>query len=185
MRILALLTKEIQKEVIRLRKELWTTQKSSAEARMEWLHQIAQDRSRAEGNPDWEAKMKQMLKVAQERSINRKLTATTKGGGRPLDTIQIPTHEWFLSPQQNELYQNKHGNFKAYPADSNISTFYTHHTLGVLPPNAVLVDIEFDTTNERYNIKSVLPKPEHTWRDLTTPSEMEILVDLCGQPTNS
>ena len=69
--ILALPTKEIQKEVTRLRKELWTTQKSSAEARMEWLHQIAQDQSRAEGNPDWEAKMKQILKDTQERSIHR------------------------------------------------------------------------------------------------------------------
>ena len=45
MRILALPTKDIQKEVTRPQKELWTTQKSSAEARIEWLHQIAQDRS--------------------------------------------------------------------------------------------------------------------------------------------
>ncbi len=99
MRILALPTKEIRKEVTRLRKELWTTHKSSAEARMEWLRQIAQDQSRSEGNPDWEAKMKQMLKDTQERSINRKLTTTTKEVYRPLDTIQIPAHEWFLSPQ--------------------------------------------------------------------------------------
>ena len=172
--ILALPTKDIQKEVTRPRKELWTTQKSSAEARMEWLHQIAQDRSRAEGNPDWEAKMKQMLKDAQERSINRKLTAATKGVYGPLDTIQIPTHEWFLSPQQNELYQYEHGSFKAYPADSIISTFYTYHTLKVLPTDAVLVDVELDSTNGRYHSKSILPKPEHTWRDVTIPSEMEI-----------
>jgi hypothetical protein len=99
MQILDLPTKDIRKEVTRLREDLWTTQKSSVEARMEWLHKIAQDRSRAEGNPDWEAKMKQMLKDAQEQSINRKLTTATKGVYRPLDTIQIPTHEWFLSPQ--------------------------------------------------------------------------------------
>jgi len=55
---------------------------------MKWLHQIAQDQSRAEGNPDWEAKMKQMLKDAQERSINRKLPAATKGVYR---LIQIQT----------------------------------------------------------------------------------------------
>jgi hypothetical protein len=176
MRILALPTKDIQKEVTRPRKELWTTQKSSAEARMEWLHQIAHDQSRAEGNPDWEAKMKQMLKDAQERSINRKLTAATKGVYGPLDTIQIPTHEWFLSPQQNELYQYEHEGFKAYPADSIISTFYTFHTLKVLPTDAVLVDIdvELNSTNGRYHSKSILPKPEHTWRNVTIPSEMEI-----------
>jgi len=101
--------------------------------------------------------MKQMLKDAQEMSINRKLTAATKGVYRPLDTIQIPNHEWFLSPQQNELYQYKNGNFKAYPAESNISTFYTHHTLKVVPPDSVLVEVELDSTNGRYPIKSVLP----------------------------
>ena len=105
-----------------------------------------------------------------------KLTATTKGVYRPLDTIQIPTHEWFLSPQQNKLYQYEHGNFKAYPADSPILTFYTHHTLKVLPPDALLVEVELDTTNERYHIKSVLPKPKHTWRDVTTPSEVETML---------
>jgi hypothetical protein len=94
---------------------------------MEWLHQIAQDQSRAEGNPDWEAKMKQMLKDAQERSINRKLSAATKGVYRPLDTIQIPTHEWFLSPQQNKLYQYEHGNFKAYPV-KYINILYPPYT---------------------------------------------------------
>jgi len=141
---------------------------------MKWLHQIAQDQSRAEVNPDWEATMKQMLKDAQERSINRKLTAVTKGVYRPLDAIQIPTHEWFLSPQQTELYQYEQGNFKACPADSNISTFYTHHTLKVLPPDAVLVDVELDPTNGRYHIKTAYPNlnthgatspPQAKWRE--------------------
>ena len=70
--ILARPTIEIRREVTRLRNDLWTTQKLSAEAQMEWLTQIAQDRSQAEGNPDWETKMKQMLKDAQERAMNRK-----------------------------------------------------------------------------------------------------------------
>ncbi len=140
---------------------------------MEWLNQIAQDQSRATGNPDWETKMKQMVKDTQERAMNRKLTAATKGIYRPLNTIQIPTHDWFLSPQQNELYKYEHGNFKAYPADASLSTFYTHHTLKVLPPDSVLVEVELNKTNDRYRIKSVLPKPKHTWQDITTPSEME------------
>ena len=130
---------------------------------MEWLTQIAQDRSQAEGNPDWETKMKQMLKDAQERAINRKLTATTKGIYRPLNTIQIPTHDCFLSPQQNKLYKYEHGNFKAYPADASLLTFYTHHTLKVLPPDSVLVEVELNKTNNRYHIKSGPPKPKHTW----------------------
>ena len=35
------------------------------------------------------------------------------------------------------------------------------------------MEVELDKTNDRYHIKSVLPKPKHTWQDVTTPSEME------------
>ncbi len=52
-------------------------------------------------------------------------------------------------------------------------TFYTHHTLKAIPPNSVLVEVELYKTNDRYHIKSVLPKPKHTWRDVTIPSKME------------
>jgi hypothetical protein len=95
---------QIRKQVTKLRQELWATQKECKETRVEWLTKIAQDRARAENNPNWEAKIKQMIKDAHERAINRKLTIATKGAHRPLDTIQIPIHKWFYSEQQNELY---------------------------------------------------------------------------------
>jgi hypothetical protein len=106
---------QIRKEVTRLCQELWTTQKTCKEARMEWLNKIAHDQGRAENIPNWETKIKQMLKEVQERPINKKLTTATKGACRPLNTIQIPTHEGFYSEEQNELYQYKQGNFKAHP----------------------------------------------------------------------
>ncbi len=82
-----------------------------------------------------------MLKEAQEGSINKKLTTATKGAYRPLNTIQIPTHKWFYSEEQNELYQYKQGNFKAHPpiTESTAHIFKMHHTLKVLPPDAILV----------------------------------------------
>jgi hypothetical protein len=67
---------------------------------MEWLNKIAQDQALAENIPNWETKIKQMLKEAQERSINKKLTTATKEAYRPLNTIQIPTHKWFYSEEQ-------------------------------------------------------------------------------------
>jgi len=50
---------------------------------------------------------------------------------------------------------------------------WLYFALKVLPPDAVLVDVELDPSDGRYHIKTFLPKPEHTWRDVTTPSEME------------
>jgi hypothetical protein len=134
---------QIRKEVTRLCQEMWTTQKTSKEARMEWLNKIAQDQAQAENIPNWETKIKQMLKEAQERSINKKLTTATKGAYHSLNTIQIPTHEWFYSEEQNELYQYKQGNFKAHPpiSEGTTHTFKTHHTLKVLPPDAILITV--------------------------------------------
>ncbi len=55
------------------------------------LNKISQGQVQAENIPNWETKIKQMLKEAQERSINKKLTTATKGAYHPLNTIQIPT----------------------------------------------------------------------------------------------
>ena len=117
-----------------------------------------------------------MIKDAHERAINRKLTIATKGAHRPLDTIQIPIHKWFYSEQQNELYQYERGNFKAYPptTEGTAHTFKTHHTLKVLPPDAILVNTERNTKS--IQITGVIPNPTQTWRDVTTPSEMERLL---------
>ena len=143
---------------------------------MEWLNKIAQDQAQAENIPNWETKIKQMLKEAQEGSINKKLTTATKGAYRPLNTIQIPTHKWFYLEEQNELYQYKQGNFKAHPpiSEGTAHTFKMHHTFKVLPPDAILVMVRLN--DEHLQITGVLPKPTHTWKDITTPTEMEKLL---------
>ncbi len=77
------------------------------------------------------------------------------------EILTQPDPDWILSLLQ-ELNDLTHSSWnfeglKAYPAESNISTFYTHHTLKVVPPDSVLVEVELDSTNGRYPIKSVLP----------------------------
>ena len=44
-----------------------------------WLQGMAQDCARASNDPDWESKLKEMLRTAKDRAVNRKLGAITKG----------------------------------------------------------------------------------------------------------
>ena len=76
-----------------------------------------------------------MQRTAESRSTNRKLSTILKGRNRPLDRIQIPTHDWFHLCKQNKFYRYYRGNFKAYLNPSG-SKFYRHHTLQVLPDDA-------------------------------------------------
>ena len=142
---------------------MWDTQKTCKETRLKWLHKIAQDQAQAENIPNWETKIKQMIKEAQAQSINRKLTTATKVAHRPFDSSQIPTHDWFYSEQHNDLYQYKQDNFKAHPptAEGTAHTFKTHHTLKVLPQDAILVTVTPDT--DPIQITGVMSNPTHTW----------------------
>jgi hypothetical protein len=117
-----------------------------------------------------------MIHEAKERSVNRKLTTATKGAYHPLNTIQIPTHEWFYLEHQNKLYHYEQVNFKAHPPTTEHSahTFRPHHTLKVIPPDAILVLVE--STGDQLQVIGVLPKPTQSWRDVTTTSEMETLL---------
>ena len=60
--------------------------------------------------------MTELIRVAEERSINRKLTAITKGiSNGALDRIEVATHDRFYSGQMHELYHYEAGNSEAYP----------------------------------------------------------------------
>ena len=117
-----------------------------------------------------------MIKDAQDRAINQKLTIAMKGSHRPLDYIQIPTHKWFHSKQHNELYQYEKGSFKAYQPTTGGTgdTFKTHHTLKILPPDAVTVTAR--QYSDYIQITGVVDTPVHTWKNITTPVEMERLL---------
>ena len=73
------------------------------------------------------------------------------------------------------------GLLRVAPRASNCEKFVSNSALilSILPLTVTantptdLVDVELDPTNGRHHIKTVLPKPEHTWCDVTTPSKME------------
>ena len=131
----------IRKEVYERRKELWQAQKTCKSARMEWLQGVEKDRAKAEGNKERETNLEDMLRVAKSRAANRKLGAITKGKTRPLDRVQIPNHDWFLSKKSQEIFHHVDGNFEAYPRSEG-TAYFTHHTLKVLLADAIKILVE-------------------------------------------
>ena len=115
--------------------------------------------------------MNRMIITAKTNAINRKLTAITKGPRGILDRIQIQTHEWFYSPKYDELYHFDEGVFEAYPSRGD-NSFFTHHTLKVLPDDAELVEVAVDDDNLLY-ITEVLPYPPTIWEDITSQERIE------------
>ena len=55
------------------------------------------------------------------------------------------THNWFYSEKTKELYHHDEGNFEAH-AKMGHNEFQAHHTLKVLPTDAIKVVIERTTT---------------------------------------
>jgi hypothetical protein len=51
---------QLRKRVHKQRKELWTIQKECKDRRIQWLEKLAEDRTRAEGDGDWQKKMNDM-----------------------------------------------------------------------------------------------------------------------------
>ena len=127
---------EICKEMRKTRTELWDAQKRCEEGCADWLEKEVKERAQAAGYENWEKNLTEVIRVAEERSINRKLTAIKKGiNDDALDRIEVATHDWFYSVQMRELYQYEARNFKAYPQKGK-NKVYTHHFLKVLPADA-------------------------------------------------
>ena len=85
-----------------------------------------------------------MIRVTEDRGINRKSTAITKGINEgALDQIEVATHDWFYSIKQRELYHYKAGNLEAYSQKGD-NKFYSHHFLRVLLSAAQHVLVEKD-----------------------------------------
>ena len=117
-----------------------------------------------------------MVATAEDRAINRKLTAVTKGVHRQLDRTEIPEHDCYLSPSNTELYHYDKGLFEAYPENHQHSlwSFWTHHTLKVISTDAVPVAVGLNGDASRYHVLEVLPEPKG-WTEITTPTEVERL----------
>ncbi|KAL7524975.1 hypothetical protein ACHAWF_006945, partial [Thalassiosira exigua] len=168
-------TKELRLEVRRQRKELWNVQKQAEDKRHQWLEEVTKDRARAEGDPDWEQKVKDMARVAKDRAMHRKLTAIIKGRKGVLERVQVPTHDWYYSAHWNEIYHYDRGSFEAYSAAGD-GTFFRHHTLKVIPKDAECIEVAIDETTNRWKISKRVPAPNILWRDVTSQSEMETLI---------
>ena len=111
-----------------------------------------------------------MLRQTGESALNQKLTAITKGRRGILDWIQIPRHTWFYSPSLLELYHYVTGVFKAHPLEYD-EIYHTHHTLKVLPPDAVLATVSL--LPDGWHLLSTSPMPETLWHDITSQPEIE------------
>ncbi|KAL3777849.1 hypothetical protein ACHAWO_012168 [Cyclotella atomus] len=167
--------KQLRKEVYKRRRGLWAVQKECEERRAQWIQQLAEDRTRAAGEEDWEKKMNAMKKTVEDRQINRKLSAVTKGTHSQLDRIQIPTNEWYYSAKEAELYRYDNGVWEAYPRHNRYHDKYlTHHTLKVIPPDAVPVEVA--KTREYIEITSFIITNEPMWRDVTDSEEIKRLL---------
>jgi len=77
-------------------------QKQCEEGRVEWLKEEARRRAEA-SDKDTERVYKDMCRIAETRTINRKLTCILKPRSGAIDRIEIPTHDWFHSAQSNEF----------------------------------------------------------------------------------
>ena len=170
--------RKLRKAVHAKRVSLWKVQKECEEKRINWIKGLAEDRTRAAGDVDWEAKMEHMKKTTIERQINRKLTAVTKGTHRQLDRIQIPTGDWYFSESSREIFHYDSGVWEAYPEQAQRlqradqpTRYCTHHTLKVIPDDAC--PIKVDVTPTHISILEMLPRPDTIWKDVTNISEIE------------
>ena len=152
------------------RKKLWECQKRGEDLRQEWLADVARQRAQASGDPDWEKRLRRMIRRTRESALNRKLTAITKGRRGVLDRIQIPTHTWFFSASQHELYHYDTGVFVAYPASIG-GLFHMHHTVKMPPSDIVLADISH--TPNGWLLTKTSPLPDNLWKDITSQTEIE------------
>ena len=111
--LMAMTCIDIRREARKQRVELWDTQKRCEAGRIEWLENEVRKRAQAHGDDNWEKNLNDMIRVAEERSTNRKLVSITKGiNDGVLDCIEVATHDWFHSVQMRELYHHEAGNLR-------------------------------------------------------------------------
>ena len=154
------------------REQLWETQKSCEDLRYEWLAQLARDRSRASGDPDWEKRLNKMKRTVRENATNRKLSIILKGRRGTLDRIQVPTGQWYYSFSKQEIYHYDRGTFEAYPAHSP-TLFHRHHTIKVPAPDAHPARVQPDESDSFWHLVSFEEDRGIEWIDVTSQRDIE------------
>jgi hypothetical protein len=105
-------------------------------------------------------------------AVNRMLTAIMKGQRGALKVILIPTHDWFYTETQQELYHYTNGVFDAF-SKAMEAQFFTHSSWKVLPEDVQTVTVEHDPTGNYWNITNIVPMSCPLWRKVTAASEIE------------
>ena len=178
--LLELSEREIRLQMRQSRKNLWECQKKSDSLRSDWLENEARMRATAVGDMDWEKRLRKMRSQITKSAVNRKLTAITKGQRGALKMIQIPTHDWFYSESQRELYHYNSGVFDAFP-EAMAAQFFTHSSRKVLPEDIQAVIVDKDSTGKYWNIMNIVPMPCPLWREITAADEIETHLLLRNQ----
>jgi len=127
--------KEIRRYTQKVADDLWGAQKTCEKDRAEWLRSEAEARAKV-GDKDSEQELKDMMRIAESRAVNRKLTGILKPRSGAIDRIQIPTTSWLYSERAREIYHYDQGNFESHPQVEDY-IFYGHHSLKVPPQDAV------------------------------------------------
>ena len=109
-----LTTTEVQRclsEAIKRRK---SAQRGDSEARADWLKGLAQEATSANLGSDWEATLKSIIKAAEVKQLNARLTGIMSSEKTGLDYIEVPNSTWFYSPRTNKIFEFKKGMFTAH-----------------------------------------------------------------------
>ncbi len=81
-----------------------------------------------------------------------------------------------MSPLAQELYEYEKGSFKAYPSNKALWSFYSHHTLKILPKDEVCVRVMLNHIINRYLVIEVLLALKQGWIEISAPAEVERLL---------
>jgi hypothetical protein len=115
-----------------------------------------------------------MLHRIWDSATNRKLNSVVKGWHGVLDRIQVPSRDWYYSPSLQELLHFTDGVFEAYPPFHH-ELFHPHHTLKILPPDALLADVSC-TKSGHWRLLFTASLPPDLWMDITSQAEIEALL---------
>ena len=85
------------------------------------------------GDVGWEQRLEEMIRVAELRSINKKITAVTKGRHESsLNKIEVTQHEWYFSKLTQDLLRHDDRKFVAL-LSAGKNKFHSHHSQKVYP----------------------------------------------------
>lgn len=106
--------------------------------------------------------------------MHKCMMAAIKDIQTDLNSIEVPTCEWFYSTWERELYHYNEGVFEAHSAMEGYDNFFhKHHHLKVFPPDAMAVEV--DICKELIAFLTIYPQ-EAFWTEITNQKEIERLL---------